>query len=53
MESEGTPFVSPGQRHGALKVHRCLKFNIDPDLIRETAGEQLNLLKRREISGMC
>lgn len=40
--------IGPRQAHGALKILWFVEFHINADRLRETAGEELSLLKRHE-----
>jgi len=36
--------ISPSQAHGAVQVLGVMELHINPDILRETSGEQLGLL---------
>jgi hypothetical protein len=44
--------VCARQRHGALKIPRCLEFDVDTNGFRETAREEVNLLLRGQVVHM-
>jgi hypothetical protein len=47
------PFISPRQVHGRLKIVRVAQLDVDPDMVRETADEQVRFLVWQKVVGVA